>query len=141
MVHHATAGHHALTDDGAGCNGAVVAYIIGGLWYSKILFGNAWMVALGKSGDDLGHPVKAMIWTAVGTLASASMMSWVIVWFGVFNQYEGALVGALLALGFVAPTMGANNLFEGRTLKLFLINCGHYVVAFAAMGAVLGGLR
>ena len=43
----------------------VVSFAIGGLWYSPLMFANAWMAEHGYKEEDLGSAAKAMSITAL----------------------------------------------------------------------------
>lgn len=53
----------------------------------------------------------------------------------------GLQVGLLLSIGLVAGASLTTYLFEGRPMKLFLINYGYHVLALAINGALLGVWR
>ena len=50
----------------------------------------------------------------------------------------GLFAGAAAGLGWVAMSMGVTDLFEQRSLKLWLINSGYQVLTYTLMGGVLG---
>lgn len=52
-----------------------------------------------------------------------------------------AAAGAAASAPKAAMSLGVIYLFEQRSLKLWLINSGYQVVAFTAMGGILGGWR
>ncbi len=51
---------------------------------------------------------------------------------------SGLLSGGLVGLLWIATAYAITYLFEQRTMRLFLINAGFYVVQFALMGTILG---
>ena len=53
----------------------------------------------------------------------------------------GAMAGFFTGFGFVAALIGVQYLFEGRSLRLFLINGGFATLSFTVMGATLGALN
>ena len=46
------------------------------------------------------------------------------------------LTGFGVALGFVVPAFGINYLFGQRTLKLFFIDAGYWLIFFTAVATV-----
>lgn len=91
-----------------------------------------------------GEPRKgwrALAASAALTLVTAFFMSIVIIWAGVFDPVFGAVVGLIVALGFVVTALGQAVLAEGRPWRLYLIDAGHWIAALTAMGAVQGYLR
>ena len=45
--------------------GAVSAMVLGALWYSPWMFGGRWQELIGRSDEELGNPVVAMLIAAV----------------------------------------------------------------------------
>jgi hypothetical protein len=120
---------------------AVVAYVIGGVWYAPPVFGNRWMAALGKSKAQLGSQIKPMIAQFFFALVIATALAAVVVRFGAVTWIEGAAIGLLLSLGFVATSLLADWMFCGFNMKLYWIQVGHKVFFVTAMGAILGAWR
>jgi hypothetical protein len=120
---------------------AVSAFIIGGVWYSPLLFEPAWIRASGVSQADLAAGSKARIFGGafVFTLIMAVNLAMFL------NAPDtttlwGATAGALAAL-WVALGIGTVALFERRPLSYTAINGGYWVVSFVVMGAILGAWR
>jgi hypothetical protein len=57
---------------------------------------------------------------------------------GVMTLRAGLISGAFIWFGFVMTTMLVNNAFSGRKYALTLIDGGHWLIVFLAMGAILG---
>ena len=121
---------------------AVSAFVIGGLWYSPLLFQKAWLAANGFSEADVqkGSPAKIFGWSFVLTLIMAANLAaflgrpdTTLAW--------GATAGALTGAGWVLPGIGVVALFERRPLAYTLVNGGYWAVALTVMGAILGGWR
>ncbi|GAB1265374.1 DUF1761 domain-containing protein [Aurantivibrio infirmus] len=117
---------------------AISSFVLGGLWYSKVLFGNAWMKETGITEE------KAQNANMLRTFSLAFVASLVIAFnLAMFLGAEstlgtGAFYGFLAGFGWVAMAFGINDLFEQRSLKLFLINAGYHTVGFTIMGAIVG---
>jgi membrane-associated HD superfamily phosphohydrolase len=118
---------------------ALANFLIGGLWYSPLLFQKAWMRANGFTDDDVGKGNPAVIFGVSGlfSLIMAANLA-------AFVSFEGVTlgfaVGAALAagLGWAALGLGIVALFERRSWSYILINGGYLTVAFLAMGLILG---
>ncbi len=115
---------------------ALVAFIIGGVWYGP-LFGKAWMRLTGLTKDTPGQNPMALTFglSAVLNLVIAISLAMFI---GGGDLAFGTFAGLMAGLTFVAMAFGVVYLFESRPLKLWLINAGYQVVVFTAMGAILG---
>ena len=117
---------------------AVAAFLIGGLWYSPVLFAKPWQKEVGLSDEALAKGNMAMIFGVGFVLALIAALV-----FALFLGPKPALdfaTSAGFAAGFawVSAGLGIIYLFERRSLKLFLINAGYLTLAFTAIGAVLG---
>jgi hypothetical protein len=120
---------------------ALVHFAIGGLWYSPLMFSRAWMREAGLDEAQLrGAPMGRIFGLA---FLATLVMAFNLAAFVGRDASLGFAIGAGLAtgLGWVAMSMGIVYLFERRSLKLWLINSGYLVVAFTAMGAILGAWK
>ena len=116
----------------------VAAFVLGGLWYSPLLFGKKWQAAARLSDAQLEAGNKGLIFGGAFVLALiASAM------FAMFLGPKPGLefgLGAGFAAGlcWVATSYGINALFEHRPLGLTLINAGYHTLAFTLYGLVFG---
>lgn len=116
---------------------SVLNMLIGFIWYSKALFGVAWMNSLGFKEEDLKpSPWLFLIVFLLGVVIAVFMALFLQ---GVSCVWTGLGYGALLALVFVIPTMVTHYLYEMRSAKFMLIVVGHELFLFSAYGAILGG--
>ena len=123
---------------------AVVAAVIvqfagGAAWYG--LLANPWLAAVGKSKEEVqaggapwGDYVLALACAAIGMLALAVLVQAT----GASGPVDGLVVGLIAGVGFVATIKAVQYRFEGRPMKLYLINTGYPVVVLAIGGVILG---
>lgn len=116
----------------------LAAFMLGALWYSKALFGNAWMQEVGLTENAVKDANMAL--TFGGTFAlqiiAATALSALI---GIGGTWQSGLqTGLLLGLFWIATAYGVTYLFEQRSIRLWLINAGYYVVLYAVMGLIIG---
>ncbi|HEY7642634.1 MAG TPA: DUF1761 domain-containing protein [Steroidobacteraceae bacterium] len=112
--------------------------ILGGLWYSPVLFGKAWSVASGVSEAQAKSANMAKIMGSAFVLA--------VIGAAVFAAFLGpkpelmfaTAAGFSAGLCWVAGSFGINYLFEQRGLRLFLINGGYHTLQYTLIGLVLG---
>ena len=116
----------------------VASFVLGGLWYSPVVLGRAWLRALGKQPDELGNPGAAMTASFISCLLSACVVAFAVAAAGANSALSGALVGLVLGVGLVAAAMLSDHLFSGSSLALFCIQAGYRVAHLALMGAILG---
>jgi hypothetical protein len=120
---------------------AVSAFVIGGLWYSPLLFHRAWMQANRFTEADLGTAGTGRIFALsfVFALIMAINLAMFLNAPGTTLAW-GAAAGALSAI-WVALAIGTVALFERRPFAYTAINGGYWIVSFVVMGAILGGWR
>ena len=127
---------------------AIVSFVIGGIWYSRSVFGKTWMAALGRTQADMEamrkQAPKGFAAGLIGALISSAVLA-------IFVAYAraagvglpavavgGLVVGFLVWFGFLMTTSVAGAIFEGRSSKLLGINLGFSLVAYLVMGLIIG---
>ena len=117
---------------------AVASFLIGGIWYSPILFARAWMRENGFTEESLKGGNMAMIFG--GSFVLTLIMAFNLAAFlaGPTDLVWGMTAGALAGIGWVAFSLGVTYLFERKSFKLFLINAGFHAVSFIVMGGIIG---
>lgn len=118
----------------------VVNMVLGALWFSPVLFQKRWMaLRVGGAMSGTASPLLYVI-TAVGALVSAITLDWIIGLAGANTLTGGAIIGLYAGLGFVAPAVLADHLFNERPSALYLIVAGFPIVGLLIMGAIIGAL-
>ena len=118
---------------------AVMSLVIGAVWWSPLLFAKTWQKENGLTDDQLAkaNPAK----TFGLTFLLAWIMSYNLAFFlgasGTTWQW-GVAAGLLAGVGWVVAMFIVIALFEQRSLKYILINCGYITVYFAVIGFILG---
>ncbi len=124
---------------------AVAIFILGGLWYSKLLFAKPWIKLIGKSEEDLNSAPKGMPLMFLQAFICGFLVSWgmdvVLNHFANMDAMRGAMVGILCWIGFAGSTSYANYLFGGRPRALWAIDAGYNLVCFVMAGLILGCWR
>ncbi len=124
----------------------LVIFLLGGLWYSPVLFAGRWMRLMGKSEAELragstgAMPVLYLL-AFLCALLSAWVLAIIINRFGDLAPLQGAVVGALCWLGFAGATSYANALFSMKPRQLWLIDSGYNLVSLMLAGAILAAWR
>jgi len=121
---------------------AVSTFVLGGLWYSPVLFGKAWMRANNFTDADVQTFSKARMfgWSIVLSLVMAINLAMFLGGAGT-NATWGMTAGALAGLGWVAMAIAIIALFENKSWAYIAINGGYMTVAFTIMGLILGAWR
>lgn len=116
---------------------ALSSFLLGGLWYSPILFGPAWQRAAGdtrKPGD--AHPARVFGFSFLFALAAAFIYALVMPAPG--DATHALLQGLAIGAGVVAASFGINYQFANRPAVLWFIDGGYHTVQFALYGLILG---
>lgn len=117
---------------------AILSLVVGGLWWSQLLFAKAWQKETGLSDDQLKqmNPAKTFgLSFILAYLASYNLAFFL----GTPNTTWQWGIGAGLLAAFWAIAMFVIiGLFERRSFKHMLINCGYIAVYFALIGLILG---
>lgn len=117
---------------------ALSSFLLGGLWYSPILFGNKWNAENGGE-KHAGHPAKVFGISFLFSLAAAAAFGFLL---GPAPSLEMALrTGLLAGVGFVACSFGINYQFASRSFTLWLIDGGYHAAQFVVFGLVFGLLH
>lgn len=118
----------------------VVNMVLGSLWFSPVLFQKRWMaLRVGGPMSGTASPLLYVI-TAVGALVSAITLDWIIGLAGANSLGGGAIIGLYCGLGFVAPAILSDHLFNERPPMLYVIVAGFPIVGLLIMGAIIGAL-
>jgi hypothetical protein len=118
---------------------ALLSLVLGALWYSPVLFLRAWQAQAGLSDEQVAqaNPLK--------TYSLTLFLAWIISYNLAFflgdsktNWRWGVAAGLLAGVGWASTMFVIISLFEQRSFKYVLINCGYITVYFALIGFVLG---
>jgi len=128
----------------------IVIFVLGGLWYSPILFSKKWLALQNKTEEQMraeaaGANMPLMYASAFVTgLITAWAMALVFAPIAndmPMNAAHGALLGAILWLGFAATTSYATALFSGKPRQLWFIDSAYNLVSFVLAGIILAVWR
>ena len=118
---------------------AISMFILGGVWYSPILFARPWQRAAGLSDEQVagGNPVLIFGVAFVLSLLMAANLAFFLA--GPATTLGFALGASLAAgLGWAAFSTAILALFERRPLAYSPINGGYLTLGFLLMGLILG---
>lgn len=128
----------------------LVPMIMGMIWYSKALFGKAWMDSIGKTEEQLKEASMGKI------LGIALFLSLIITAFmfmncngpgqegdlGEFDTFKhGAAHGLFVSILLVTPIFITNGLFERKSWTNMIINVTYWIITLTIVGAVLDGMN
>jgi len=129
---------------------AVVMFILGGLWYSPVLFVKKWVGLQGKTEEQMRAEAASAnmplmyVSAFVSSLITAIVMAHILAHMAFImptGAVHGAFFGFMAWLGFAAPTSYATALFSGKPKQLWLIDSMYNLVSFALAGLILAAWR
>lgn len=121
---------------------AVSAFLLGGLWYSPLLFAKPWMAYTGNECAEGEKPKGNMAVIFGGAFVLYLIAAFVLAMFlGPMPIKFTTLAGLAVGLCWIATSFGVNDLFERRPLGLWLINAGYVVLQYTIMGAIIGAFN
>lgn len=121
---------------------AVVNMTIGGLWYSPVLFGEAWIKLMGFSQKQIDETKSRGMARSYGLIAVFSVviafvLAQLISYMGLFGLQNALSLGFSVWLGFIATTKANDVIFGKKPIKLYIIDAGYYLVSILAMSVIL----
>ncbi len=126
--------------------GGLAIFLLGGLWYSPVLFAKKWISLQGVSEEEM----KAKSQGSVPILYVQAFITGVIVSWAmavILNHFmnptflRAALVGVLCWLGFAAATSYATSIFSQKSKQLWLIDSTYNLVSFVIAGIIHAAWR
>jgi hypothetical protein len=117
---------------------AVAAMVIGSLWYGP-LFGSYWIRLMKFTKKDMDKAKKkGMAKYYLINFLAAIVTSYVLSVLVQGGNVPAALItGFFIWIGFFAAVMVGTVIWEGRPLKLYLINVAYWLVNVEAMSVIL----
>ncbi|WP_448520736.1 DUF1761 domain-containing protein [Schleiferia thermophila] len=118
---------------------ALSNFLIGGLWYSPLLFGKVWMKENNFSDDDLkkGNMAKIFGLTFLFSIVMAFNLGMFLNDANTSTSW-GAIAGFLAGFGWVAMSIFTIGQFERKSAKYMLIHGGYVTISFIVMGLIIG---
>jgi hypothetical protein len=135
----------------------IVIFMLGGLWYSPILFAKRWIALQGRTEEEMRAQAASanmplMYASAFITgLIIAAVLAIILAHIsrdpviaepgGRISAAHGAIIGFTCWLGFAATTSYATALFSGKPRQLWLIDSAYNLVSFVLAGIILAVWR
>jgi hypothetical protein len=114
------------------------AFLVGGIWYSKVLFADAWMTDSKLNIDEIKSSSmgKTFGFTALFSLIMAANLA--IFLSGPKTDVAWGAEAGFLAGIWTFCAIAIHSLFELRSWRHIFINGGYSVVSLTLMGAIIG---
>jgi hypothetical protein len=118
---------------------AIVKFAIGAAWYAPQVFGKQWQAELSMTQEQVrANLAPAIVAEIITDLVLAFFLVYAVRYSGASTLLQGAFLGFLVWLGFVATITIAQVFYEKRSWRLWSINNGYLVISLIVMGAILG---
>lgn len=118
---------------------AAAYFLVGAVWYSPMLFGKAWMKALGRTGPvKMGHGAMPYVAAVLGSLAAAFTLAYLNQLVFTDGAMDAVMTALLVWFGLILWAQLSDVLFQGQAASLAAINAGFRLVGFVLMGVILG---
>jgi hypothetical protein len=115
---------------------AVIEWLLGALWYG-LVFRKSWLAMTGFS--DSNKPKNGalgMVASLIACLLLTYVIAHVVGWAGAVTFTGGAKLGIICWLGFMAPPLFTQHIFENRRANLFAINAAYWLLVMAIGGGL-----
>lgn len=123
---------------------ALAAFFLGFVWYT-VIFAKVWQKEIGmgdiENNKDVQTPNLGKL--LIESLILEVIMAFVMAAFIIGNDIDaatGLVKGLAVGLALVGFAFGVNYLFEGKTLRHWMINAGYNTLVFAVMGLIIGAM-
>jgi hypothetical protein len=119
---------------------AAVAFVVGAVWYTPLLFGNAYLALRGLDPTSANRrpPVGEMVGEFFRYLVIAYVLARFVARLEVGGWMEALQLGLWLWFGFQGMLILGAVLHEGMPLKLYAIHAGDALAKTLFMAVILG---
>jgi hypothetical protein len=122
---------------------SIVAFIIGALWYSPLLFGKQWMSLIGMKERDIEIAkekgmTKLYIVQFIITLITFTVLGFAISSLSITSARDAGFIGLLAWVGFIVPGAMGSLIWERKPFKLIMINSIGTLVCWVIGAAIIG---
>lgn len=117
--------------------GGIFNMVLGALWYSNVLFAKPWMEESGVTEEQISDTSgmgKVYGLTLLSALVTSYVIGFIITNFEITSIIHAIIIADVIWLGTDLPMIIKNWGFEGRTIKLGIINHGYQWVVYTVVG-------
>ncbi len=115
---------------------AAIEWLLGALWYG-LMFRKSWMAMTGFSETNKPkNGTLGMVSSLIACLLLTYVIAHVVGWVGAISFSGGAKLGIICWVGFIAPPLFTQHIFENRRANLFAINAAYWLLVMAIGGGL-----
>ena len=121
--------------------GIIFNQVLGAAWYS--VWSKPWMAGVGLTMEDMeamkGTPRQwyPYVVAIVGALVFTFGLAVLVQGMEADGVVDGLTLGLLASVAFIVTSYATTYSFEGRGLKVFLINIGYPLISYSVIGILL----
>jgi hypothetical protein len=120
---------------------AIAQWVLGFLWYG-VVFKKSWKALVGfAEGEKPKNAALAMVSSFIACLLLSYVLAHVVSWTGAATFTHGAKLGVICWLGFMAPPLFTQHIYENRRVNLFAINAAYWLLVMALGGGILAAFH
>ncbi len=124
---------------------AVAYFAVGGIWFSRPVFGKAWERAVGWEMPEGQQPGPELyVGPLVACLVQAITLALLTVATGTDTVGEGVVLGLVAGIGIAAAAIFVTGVFDPkkpRPMAWFAVTGGYHVVGLVVAAIILAGWR
>lgn len=118
----------------------IIAFAIGALWYSPVLFSKTWQKEAKLSEEDIKGANMVQIF-GTSLILMIVMILGLAVLLGMSGAersfVQGFIFGLWTGVFFIGTSYGVNLLYQRKSLKLWMIDSGYQILFLAISGGIL----
>lgn len=115
-----------------------IYFVLGALWYSKLLFGNIWVNALEVNMEELEQKPIDFIGSALAAFVATLFLALLLEFIGTYDVMTSLLVSLIIGVGFILTSGVYDVFYEKKSFIAYLIDGGYHIVALLIAGLILG---
>jgi hypothetical protein len=114
----------------------ILSFILGALWHSSVLFGRIWAKEINK---DKNQKINFKLVFGLSAIANLVAVIALAAFIGDDSTaIKGLIDGLVVSIFWISSSIAVTYLFESKSLKLFLIDAGFYIIFFSIAGFIIG---
>ena len=116
----------------------LAGWVFGAVWYTSL--GKTWQRALGLNPEDCKDkkmPMAPMVTSFLVAVVMSAVLYHLLAKLEVAGLAPSIATGATLGVGLLLTSTLVNNMFQGRSFVLTLIDGGHWALALVIESAVI----
>jgi len=116
----------------------LAGWVFGAIWYTVL--GKPWQRALGLNPDDCKDkkmPMAPMVASFLVAVVMSAVLYQLLTNLGVMGLMPSAVAGLTLGAGLLLTSTLVNNMFQGRSFTLTVIDGGHWTLALVIESVVI----